>query len=370
MKILTPLVLSLVLLLDVQYTILGVKSDSNLKPCGCREFEKSKDSKHEQMIAEYLKTGKKPAHYDHELEFQYDEAINSLMKIQLTTISSGTPRGHLFRRVIDDRSDSTLLHDNSEYDSSSTRRRYSLQTDFGYISVPIWIHVIAMDDGTGDIPDSMIQKQLDVLSSDYASTGIHFNLQGITHSTTNDDRIYMLGPDTALKSELRRGGKETLNVYIAGLPEAFLGWSTMPQDYRSDPLNDGVMISNCALPLMSNSDQQLLLDCPSVQHAFNGGTTLSHETGHWLGLWHSFQSGCSFPNDFVVDTAPQKDEASGCPASMDSLFCKEADFGDALDRTRFLESNQHRQYLVAGRRRTTSNVNLMDYAGNKTRMGY
>jgi hypothetical protein len=50
---------------------------------------------------------------------------------------------------------------------------------------------------------------------------------------------------------------------------------------------------------------------------YNLGRTMTHETGHWLGLHHIFNevdsiSSCS--NDFVSDTPSQSSSSSGCPA--------------------------------------------------------
>lgn len=49
---------------------------------------------------------------------------------------------------------------------------------------------------------------------------------------------------------------------------------------------------------------------------YNKGRTLTHETGHWLGLWHIWgdDNNCS-GTDYVADTPNQQVENSSCPST-------------------------------------------------------
>jgi hypothetical protein len=50
---------------------------------------------------------------------------------------------------------------------------------------------------------------------------------------------------------------------------------------------------------------------------YNLGMTLVHEAGHYFGLFHTFQDGCTEDNDLVSDTGPEMQAYFGCPAKGD-----------------------------------------------------
>ena len=173
--------------------------------------------------------------------------------------------------------------------------------------IRVYVHVIHNDSGDGGATNGQIGQQINVLKAAGAPSGFDFELASIDH--TYKTAWFNVAPGTTaerdMKQALHQGSADDLNIYIARLGGGLLGWATFPSSYASAPWKDGVVVLDESLP---GGDAE----------PYNKGDTVTHEVGHWLGLYHTFQGGCAKQNDQVGDTPAERSAAFGCPKGRDT----------------------------------------------------
>ena len=178
-------------------------------------------------------------------------------------------------------------------------------------TIQVYFHNIMDNAGNGGATSSMINSQMQVLTNAYSQWGYTFNLAGTT--ATKNSTWYTMGygsqAEKDAKNALRVGGAAVLNIYSANIGGGLLGWATFPSSYDSNPKMDGIVVLTQSLP-------------GGTAAPYNLGDTATHEVGHWMGLYHTFQGGCARSDtkggDYVADTPAEKSAAYGCPTGRDT----------------------------------------------------
>jgi len=180
-------------------------------------------------------------------------------------------------------------------------------------TIPVYFHVFT-DGAIGNLTNTQLQNQINVLNAGFggfeggAHTGFSFKLAGVER-INNANWFYNLGPSTSIEREAKAathvGDAKTLNIWTTNGP-GYLGFATFPSWYKRAPQLDGIVLD---------------------YNSFTGGAygtnfslakTGTHETGHWLGLLHTFQGGCNDKGDYVADTPDERFPTSGCPEGQDT----------------------------------------------------
>lgn len=216
--------------------------------------------------------------------------------------------------------------------------------------IPIVVHVLHnVASGAiegNNISEAQILSQISRLNKDYSglnedladvspvflpiiatSTGIHFCLadtdptgnptNGITRTYTSKTSFDYLSDDAKFNAT---GGKDpwdpcqyiniwvTPAIYDSENALLLLGYAQFPE---LSPATDGIVVAHNYFGDNTGTAN------PTNSGAYYKGRTLTHEMGHFLGLFHPFPllPDCSVDADLVDDTPFQEKPSLGCPAT-------------------------------------------------------
>jgi len=203
--------------------------------------------------------------------------------------------------------------------------------------VPVVFHIVLTNPAI--VTDAQIQAQLDTLNRDYAGlngdsvvipsyfkslfgkSAIQFCLaqqtpagepaNGIDRVTTT--KASFSNTDDGVKHSASGGvdiwdPSSYYNVWICVLSNGILGYGTFPGTGNAN--EQGVAMDYRSLPGGSLTQ-------------FNGGKTLTHETGHYFNLYHIWgdDNGACTGTDFVDDTPNQGNSSSTCISGIKTDNC-------------------------------------------------
>ncbi|MDX2248498.1 MAG: M43 family zinc metalloprotease [Bacteroidia bacterium] len=213
------------------------------------------------------------------------------------------------------------------------------------LTIPVIVHIIHNGEPVGsgtNISWAQVASQIDVLNEDYrrilgtpghnthpngADVEIEFCLATLDPDSTTlaeqgVERIHR--SDLALnappytvsycKSNIQPqtfwDPNRYMNIWTVDLANDYLGYAQLPNASTLPDLatsygtgsTDGVVIRPTSFGRVGN-----------LTSPYDKGRTLTHEVGHWLGLWHIWGDGNCSVDDYCTDTPNSDSPNYGCP---------------------------------------------------------
>ncbi|NMM50373.1 M43 family zinc metalloprotease [Marinigracilibium pacificum] len=222
-----------------------------------------------------------------------------------------------------------LMHEKftSDFVENLKKLRNNSTSQASAYIIPVVFHVFGTSFSGQTVTQSKIEQALSVLNEEFQGLNDDFNsvdarFDGVKQFMNIEFRLAQIDPD----------GNSTSGVMFYGVQNGFgngSGYDAKIRQYawdnykymnvyiQSDLYNDGGT-TNSGVAWYPNTQMS---NKNTARVVYNGrylygntdpefASVLTHEFGHWLNLIHTFEGGCSYPNDQVTDTPPENSSIS------------------------------------------------------------
>ena len=156
------------------------------------------------------------------------------------------------------------------------------------VVVPVVIHIVSMDDGTGGIPVATVRLEIiNFVNTRYASINVSFSECGPVNYINSTAYYNLSGDAEGNAMSVANNVANVLNIYFVNDPNGACGWARFTVDLPSDYI---VIANGCA----------------------DNTSTLAHEIGHYFDLYHTHETSfgaecvngtnCTTAGDLLCDT--------------------------------------------------------------------
>lgn len=182
------------------------------------------------------------------------------------------------------------------------------------VIIPVWYHIIHSG-SSGRLTDAQVAAQFAQVNKDFAGLedpnnpgykmDISFSFAGATYTDNNAWFRDLERYETQAKQLLAVDNRYNFNQYFGDLSAGLLGFCYFPNSFAESSYRHGCVNLYSSVPGGSSGN-------------YDEGKTTTHETGHGIGLPHTFQNGCNGRGDYSTPNCAQQRSTSGCPSSIPS----------------------------------------------------
>lgn len=193
----------------------------------------------------------------------------------------------------------------SKWTETYLSNRYIYQKSNEVLYVPLTIQLVGTDDGQNYAPIKSVLTALCKLNQEYLPHQIQFFISGNFRFINNSNYYQHTSTNTGRQMHLQYRVANTINMYVVGDLGDLLGYAT--STVGSGIGGDGLVMVKKDLTSAS--------------------TTLSHEMGHVLGLYHTFYGWEGYEHNYT-ENAPTIVNSNRAVERVDATNCETA--GDGL----------------------------------------